>query len=102
MQVATHRSGPLAHGGDVLAQLSIRAAERRQDAEPAGVRHRRDEIDAAATLHGALQDRDTESEEIANRSVEHGAPQTFVPTMRLSDPGMNSSTVTSRKPAAAK
>jgi hypothetical protein len=48
--------GAGAHGGDVGPELLVGAAERRQHTEPAGLAHGRHQLDAAAPLHGTLQD----------------------------------------------
>jgi hypothetical protein len=93
--------------GDIGPELLVGGTECGQYAEATGFAHGRHELDTAAALHGALQDRIANAQEIADDGVEHGWRSAFrhfafVPAMRLSEPGMNSCTPTSLKPAAWK
>ena len=74
---------------------------------PPGFAYGGHQLDAAAALHGALQDRIADAQQIADDGVKHewrsaGGHFALVPAMRLSEPAMNSCTPTSVKPAARK
>ena len=94
-------------GNNVGPELLVGAAECRQYAETAGFAHGRDQLDTAAALHGALQDRIADAQKIADDGVEHDAALrcchfAFVPAMRLSEPAMNSCTRDIREARRAK
>ena len=63
--------GARPHAGDVGAQLLVGAAEGRQHAQPTRFAHGRHQLDTAAALHGALQDRILDAQQIADDGVEH-------------------------------